>query len=108
MAAKRKSLPVCAPLAESISEVLRNCHGGEGQNAHAVWGVWDRVVGEAMARNAQPAAFKQRMLLVHVSSSVWLQEMHFRKAELIERLNMAAGSRVVEEIRFKIGLLPNK
>lgn len=109
MAEKKRSLqPGCAPLAESIGDVLRNCHGGEGQNAHAVWGFWDRVVGETMARNAQPAAFKQRMLLVHVSSSVWLQEMHFRKTELIERLNLAAGSRVVEDIRFKIGLLPNK
>jgi predicted nucleic acid-binding Zn ribbon protein len=43
-----------------------------------------------------------------VSSSVWLQELHFKKKELIEKLNQAAGSTVVEDIRFKLGALPEK
>jgi predicted nucleic acid-binding Zn ribbon protein len=107
MADKKRSCPACVPLSESISAVLQKCGGGEEQNARAVWGFWDQVVGETMARNARPAAFKQRILMVHVSSSVWLQEMHFRKTDLIERLNLAAGARVVEDIRFKIGSLAN-
>lgn len=93
----------CEPIANIIGKVLQTCQGGEGQNARAVWDLWDRVVGEALARNAQPAAFKQRILLVHVSSSVWMQELHFLKKELITRLNQAAGDRVVEDIQFKIG-----
>ncbi len=67
--------------------------------------IWDRAVGAAIARNAQPAAFKQRRLIVHVSSSVWLQELHFQKAALIERVNREAGSIVLEEIQFRIGPL---
>lgn len=96
------------PVASIIPTVLRNCHGGEGQNARIVWTFWDRIVGESLARNAQPAAFKRRTLIVHVSSSVWLQELHFQKNELIQRLNQAAGSAVVDDIRFKIGPLPAK
>jgi hypothetical protein len=98
----------CEPVSKIIGAVLRSCHGGDGQNARSVWTFWDRVVGETLARNAQPAAFKQRILIVHVSSSVWLQELHFRKTEMIERLNQAAGIRVVEDIRFKLGPLPEK
>ena len=98
----------CEPLANIIDAVLRNCQGGEGQNARLVWTFWDRIVGQNMARNAQPAAFKQRILVVHVSSSVWLQELHFQKKELIRRLNEAAGGRVVDDIRFKIGPLTVK
>ena len=98
----------CEPVANIIGAVLRTCHGGHGHNARAVWDFWDRVVGESLASNAQPAAFKQQILVVHVSSSVWLQELHFQKNDLIERLNQAAGTKVVEDIRFKIGPLPEK
>jgi hypothetical protein len=98
----------CEPVAAIIDTVLRNIHGGEGQNARIVWTFWDRIVGQNLARNAQPAAFKQRILVVHVSSSVWLQELHFRKKELIQRLNEAADSKVVDDIRFKIGPLTVK
>ena len=98
----------CEPISTIIGNVLQTCQGGEGHNARAVWGFWDQVVGETLARNAQPEAFKQRILLVHVSSSAWLQELHFMKNELIERLNQAAGARVVEDIQLKIGALSKK
>jgi predicted nucleic acid-binding Zn ribbon protein len=103
-----KKQAVCKPLGNIISDVLQQCQGGDGFNARAVWAFWDRIVGESVARNAQPAAFKQRTLLVHVSSSVWLQELHFRKNELIDHLNREAGTIVVDDIRFKIGALKSK
>jgi predicted nucleic acid-binding Zn ribbon protein len=100
--------PNCEPLSNIIGDVMRKCHGGEGRNARAVWEFWDRALGEALGRNARPAAFKQRTLLVHVSSSAWLQELHYRKTELIDRLNQAAGAVVVDDIRFKIGSLQDE
>jgi predicted nucleic acid-binding Zn ribbon protein len=108
MDSRNKKQTEFEPVAKIISTVLRNCHGGKGQNARVVWTFWDRIVGENLARNAQPAAFKQRTLVVHVSGSVWLQELHFQKQELIQKLNKAAGGRVVDDIRFKIGPLPIK
>jgi predicted nucleic acid-binding Zn ribbon protein len=108
MGGKKRKPSDCEPIANIIGNVLQNCHGGERQNARIVWDFWDRVVGETLARNAQPAAFKQRILMVHVSSSVWMQELHFMKKELIVKLNQAAGDRVVEDIQFKIGMLPTK
>ena len=105
---KPKKRPDCEPLSNTIRDVLQKCQGGEGQNARMAWEYWDRVVGENVARNAQPAAFKKHLLMVHVSSSAWLQELHFQKSHLISRLNQAAGLRVVEDIQFKIGSLPVK
>jgi predicted nucleic acid-binding Zn ribbon protein len=98
----------CQPLADLLSDLVRDCRGRAGTTAHAVWEFWDGVVGETVAGNAQPAAFKERLLIVHVSSSAWLQELHFQKNDLIQRLNRAAGVTVVEEIRFKVGTLSAK
>ena len=71
----------------------------------AVWDIWAPTVGPVLAENAQPAAFKGRLLLVHVSSSVWLHQLQFMKLELIEKVNAACGKKLVEDITFKIGPL---
>ena len=67
--------------------------------------IWARAVGATIASNARPAAFKQRRLIVHVTSSVWLQELHFQKTALIERINREAGQSVLDDIQFKVGPL---
>ncbi len=93
------------PIKGILNSVLRQCRRDLQQDPDLLWRVWDRAVGPTIARNARPAAFKQRLLMVHVSSSVWLQELHFQKAALIERLNTEAGVTIVDDIQFKIGPL---
>jgi predicted nucleic acid-binding Zn ribbon protein len=56
-----------------------------------------------VAANTLPAAFRQQLLLVNVSSSVWIQELRFKKEDIIRKLNDAVGKSVVSEITFKVG-----
>ncbi len=70
-----------------------------------VWRIWDNIVGDVIAQNAKPAAFKGRILLVHVTSSSWIHQLQFLKKELIDRLNQALGKPLIEELKFKIGPL---
>ncbi|MBL0715687.1 MAG: DUF721 domain-containing protein [Desulfosarcina sp.] len=95
----------CTPIKGILTEVLRQCRSDLRQDPDLLWRIWDRAVGATVARNAQPAAFKQRLLIVHVSSSVWLQELHFQKTALIDQVNHEAGGKILEDIRFKIGPL---
>ena len=93
------------PLGGILANVLRACRQELQQDPDRLGPIWNRAVGAAVASNAQPAAFKQRLLIVHVSSSVWLQELYYQKADLIERINAEAGQTVVDDIQFKIGPL---
>jgi predicted nucleic acid-binding Zn ribbon protein len=68
-----------------------------------VWQLWDQAVGEIIAQNARPAAFKGKLLIVHVNSSAWIHQLQFLKQDLISKLNAALGKPLVEEIKFKIG-----
>lgn len=68
-----------------------------------LFSLWDNVVGEAVAKNARPAGFKGKILLVHVGSSVWIQELQYYKKEMITKLNEALGKELVCDIKFKIG-----
>ena len=93
------------PIEGILTRMLRQYRSDMQLDPDRMGKIWDRAVGATIARHAQPAAFKQRRLIVHVSSSVWLQELHFQKAALIERVNREAGSIVLEEIQFRIGPL---
>ena len=91
-----------------LPDVIRTCRMASDSTMTGVWDIWDRAAGETIAQNAQPAAFKGKILLVHVSSSVWLHQLQFVKQDLIEKVNDACGRRLVEEIKFKIGPLESK
>ena len=63
-----------------------------------------KVVGPPISDNAKPFAVKGSILLVHVSSSAWLHQLRFLKADLLKKLNHSLTNERIEDIKFKIGL----
>lgn len=76
--------------------------GADGEIAR-IWSLWQSAVGETIAQNSRPAAFKGNLLQINVSNSVWLQHLTFLKAELIDKINSALGGELIKELKFKIG-----
>lgn len=105
MDAKCKNSSPTVHIGSILPDVLRTCRKESDTSMTGVWDVWRGAVGETIAQNTQPAAFKGRILIVHVSSSVWLHQLQFMKIDLVEKINNACGRRLVEEIKFKIGPL---
>ncbi len=68
-----------------------------------VWHVWDSTVGDVVSKNAKPAAFKGRILLVYVTSSTWVHQLQFLKEEIIAKLNKSLGKTLIDDLKFKIG-----
>ncbi len=78
--------------------------------AYSVWGSWREIVGESMARQAQPRSIRNRILFIDVSHSTWVQQLQFLKSDLLEKLNAFLGEPVFKDIRFRLGKitpLPN-
>lgn len=63
---------------------------------------WTALVGPEVARRTRAVAFRDRILFVEVSSSVWMNQLTFLKPEILDRLARSAGPGVVEEIQFVI------
>ncbi len=70
-----------------------------------IWSIWKDAVGEAISENTRPAAFKGKKLIVHVSSSPWVQQLVFLKKDIIEKLNLKLGKKLLDDIKFTIGPL---
>lgn len=64
---------------------------------------WGEVVGEVVARKAQPIRVKNRVLQVKVSNSVWMQQLQFMKGLIIEKLHGHLGKNLLEDVRFFMG-----
>jgi predicted nucleic acid-binding Zn ribbon protein len=92
---------------EHIGDILRNTLekwlNTTGEPITRIWEVWDAAVGSGIADNARPAYLKKNLLIVHVPSSVWIQQLQFSKRTIIDNINNALGDRLVSEIKFKIG-----
>jgi predicted nucleic acid-binding Zn ribbon protein len=88
-----------------IDTVVENYRLESDHELIQVWRLWDEAVGETIAKNARPAVFKGKLLIVHVVSSSWIHQLQFFKKEMIAKLNTALGKALIEEIKFKIGPL---
>ena len=92
-----------APLGTILQQAIEASRIDVDLDAYRLWQHWKDVVGPAIAENTSPEAIKGKLLLVHVSSAPWMQQLQFLKPELIEKLNETIGKEVVGDIRFKIG-----
>jgi len=90
-----------------INDVLKKYRHKTDAELVQIRQVWDGIVDHAIAQNAQPAAFKGRILLVHVTSSSWIHQLQFLKKEMVAKLNDTLGKTLVDDLKFKIGPLGN-
>lgn len=90
-------------IGDIIDKAIKNYRIESDDELSHVWSLWNGLVGEAIAKNAQPAAFKGKLLLVHVTSSTWMHQLQFMKEEIKAKVNNALGKNLIKEIKFKIG-----
>ena len=62
----------------------------------------NNIFGANLSKKIKPLYLKNNILNVACLSSAMAQEMNFKKAEIIEKINTKFGSNVVKDIRFVI------
>ena len=100
---RRKNVKEFTQIGNVISNVLQSYRHEADEGLAQIWNLWDRAVGENIAKNTRPEAFKGKLLLVNVTSSAWAHELQFLKSDIIAKVNEVLGKALVEEIKFKVG-----
>lgn len=101
--AKKKKNKEFVHIGDILNSVFKTCRRDRDEELSKVWNLWDNAVGDVIAKNARPEAFKGRILLVHVNSPPWMHQLQFLKKDIIKKINTALGKDLVQDIKFKIG-----
>ncbi len=102
MRSHRPPMPAPVHIGSLIADSMTRLRPAESSALLEICRQWEGIVGPAIAANTRPAGLKDRLLLVDVASSVWMQQLQFLKAELIERINAGLPEARIEKVRFKI------
>jgi predicted nucleic acid-binding Zn ribbon protein len=68
-----------------------------------VWSRWVEIVGDSVARHAEPSSLKGGVLRVRADSPSWASEIGYLKDEIRTAVNRAVGLELVKEIRVWSG-----
>src|SRR5512133_492900 len=61
--------------------------------------IWKTVAGTTIAQSAEVADYRQGIIYLEVTSSVWAQQLHFYKPTIIEKIKELAPEIWINDIR---------
>ncbi len=68
--------------------------------------IWDEIVGIRIKRNTFPEKVKNGILYVYVINSIWAQELHLMKMDILDAINKKLGKELIKDIIFRVGEIP--
>jgi predicted nucleic acid-binding Zn ribbon protein len=66
---------------------------------------WQEAVGRPLGEHSRPGRTRRGVLEITVRNSTVLQELVFRKAELLEKLGRAMPDAKIRDLRFRLGMI---
>jgi predicted nucleic acid-binding Zn ribbon protein len=88
-------------LAEAMKDYIREMNLEGKLNEIELIDSWEETVGKAIASRTSKIYIKDKVLYIHLNSSVVRNELLMLRQDLKERLNEAAGSEVIKDIVLK-------
>lgn len=103
----RRELPIASLIGRVIE--LRNLTNAVREQSIAI--AWRDIVGERLANHVIPGTLDRGVLTVWTSHPVWTHELHFAKAEVVEKIKSWIAARetwlgtrpAVIDLRSKVG-----
>ncbi|MBI3189691.1 MAG: DUF721 domain-containing protein [Ignavibacteriales bacterium] len=84
-----------------LDSVIQNLGLGPRLKKAEALDKWGDIVGEQIARVTKPVRVEGETLVIHVTSSVWRNELVFLKRELIVKVNKAMQQDIIKDIIFR-------
>jgi hypothetical protein len=92
-----------------IGQILKNIlpkKNIEDKTYQQVKNAWRHIVGEEVCKDTKIVGLKSGILFVHAESTTVIHHLtNFEKHAIIEGINNILGTKYIEDIRFKTGIL---
>lgn len=87
-------------LRDVLDEVAAPMGLARAADAEVVWSRWSEIVGDQIARHAEPTSLRGGVLRVRTSSPAWASELNYLRADIALRANELVGRAAVSEVRI--------
>ena len=87
-------------LKKAIEEAIEDAGIKSALNQESAVILWEAIVGGAVSSVTKAERVESGTLIVRVETSVWRQELHMQKKEIINKINKKIGTTAIREIRF--------
>ena len=89
------------PFAVALDKFVRQVGITKKMKQFSVITSWAEIVGEQIARVTEAERIDNGILFIKTATAPWRNELTLRRMEILEKINAAAGSKIVKEIRFR-------
>jgi len=84
-----------------LKELLKTQHLDTKLNEVRLIDSWEKILGANIASYTKGKYIKNKILFVHVTSSVLRSELMMSRQRLVELLNKSVGEKVITDIVFR-------
>ena len=91
-------------ISDTVSDILKNLF--KNNENFLLWKLkkkWPDIAGDTLSSKSYIAGNEGDVLLIHVTNSVWMQELFIQKKELLKKLQKEKGCEIFKDIRFFYG-----
>lgn len=86
------------PLRELVKDFLDDFPHRRRLKRGMILSLWERIVGERIAREAEDVHFEHGKLVVSVKNPAWRHEIHMKRFNIARKLNEEVGEEIIKEI----------
>lgn len=98
--AKRPHLKAPAPVQEILAKILKPQDLRQLELCTQLRQVWEECMSASVRENTQLIDFKSKTLLIAAANHAWLQDLQFRKPEILAALQRQLGQQRLKDIKF--------
>ena len=91
-------------LAPVLAQALRQRGFGHLVLLARVVQYWHTIAGPQLAAVTQPESIRARVLFVTVSDAIWLQQVTFYQAQLLENMQRVLGDVPITKLHFRLAM----
>lgn len=88
-------------LGDALQQLVQSLGIEKQVEQYKIFDVWNDVVGQQVAKVAQPERLQNGVLIVNVNNAPWRNELTFRKREILEKIHERTNSNSITDIKFR-------
>jgi hypothetical protein len=85
-------------LGEALKQFIKKSKLGNGIKAAAIKDVWEKVMGQTVAKYTTKIEIRQKTLFVQTPIAALKNELHYQKTLIIQRINEVFEDEVIDKV----------